>query len=100
VAQADIQAELGKANTSASHQSASDRKARVALEAKVGKLETKIQTMALSEKELRQELNSLLKSEKNTEDSVRHLNLTGDFADYLVRQGEKTTAGRTQSCQV
>ena len=48
------------------------------------KLEAKIQTMALSEKELRQELNSLLKSEKNSEDSVRHFELTGDLADYLV----------------
>jgi len=76
VAQADGQAELGKANTSAGHQFASDRKARVALEATVEKLEAKIQTMALSEKELRQELNSLLKSEKSTEDSVRHLDLT------------------------
>jgi seryl-tRNA synthetase len=100
VAQADGQAELGKANTSAGHQSASDRKARVALEAKVEKLEAKIQTMASSEKELRQELNSLLKSEKNTEDSVCHFSLAGDCADYLVRQGETTTAGRTQGCQV
>jgi len=100
VAQADIQAELGKANTSAGHQSASDRKARVALEAKVEKLEAKIQTMVLSEKELRQELDSLLKSEKTSEDSVRHLDLTRDFADYIVRQGEETAASSAQSCQV
>jgi hypothetical protein len=41
-----------------------------------------------------------LKSEKNTEDSVCHFSLAGDCADYLVRQGETTTAGRTQGCQV
>lgn len=81
---ADIQAELTKANTSAGHQSASDRKARVALEAKVEKLETKIRTMSTSEKELRQELESLLKSEKNTEDSVRVLDTPQNCADYLV----------------
>lgn len=66
-----VQAELGEANTSAGHQSASDRKARVALEAKVEKLEAKIQNMSSTEKELRQELQSLLKSEKSSEDSVR-----------------------------
>lgn len=81
---ADIQAELGKANTSAGHQSASDRKARVALEAKVEKLEAKIQTMSSSEKELRQELESLLKSEKSTEDSVRVLDTPQNCADHLV----------------
>jgi hypothetical protein len=63
------------------------------------KLEAKIQTMASSEKELRHELNTLLKSEKNTEDSVRHSNLTGDLADYLVRQGETTATSRSQGCQ-
>ena len=47
------------------------------------KLEAKIQTMVLSEKELRQELDSLLKSEKTSEDSVRHFDLTRDFSDHI-----------------
>ena len=68
--QADIQAELAAASTSAGHQRASDSKSRVALEAKVEKLEAKIQAMASSEKELRQELDALVKSEKSTENSV------------------------------
>jgi chaperonin cofactor prefoldin len=42
----------------------------VALEAKVEKLEAKIQTMSSSEKELRQELDALLRSEKTNENSV------------------------------
>jgi hypothetical protein len=56
--------------TSAGHQRASDSKSRVALEAKVEKLEAKIQTMSSSEKELRQELDALLRSEKTNENSV------------------------------
>lgn len=66
----NVQAELGKARASAGQQSASDRKARVALEAKVQKLEAKIQAMSATEKDLRQEVDLLLESEKSNDNSV------------------------------
>lgn len=81
---AHVQVELGKANTSAGHQTASDRKARVALEAKVEKLEAKIQAKSATEKELRQELDTLLESEKTNDNSVSHFFRAVDGADDIV----------------
>lgn len=65
------QEQLAQASTSAGHQRASDSNSRVALESKVEKLEAKIAIMSSTEQELRQELESLLSSEKTNENSVR-----------------------------
>lgn len=66
-----FKARLASAHTSAGHKEAADSKSRYELEAKVNKLESTISKLKASEKEARDELAEMMKSEKSNEGSVR-----------------------------